>query len=101
MAFLYISEFAKLISDAAGKEVAAPDFSSLTAEQRVPIGAGSVQSAPLSSMTRFVLVSTDAICSIAYGANPTAVVVVHRMAANESRFYGATGPNIIAVIANV
>jgi hypothetical protein len=100
MATLYISEFSRVMLDARGLEVMAPDLDSLTAEQTVTIGVGSTQSNPLNSATRFVLLANDAIYSLAYGSNPTAVITAHRIAANEVRFYGATGGNKIAAIAN-
>jgi hypothetical protein len=87
--------------DNLGEPVMAPDWDSLVAEQNVPITIASVQSAPLNSATKFVLCSNDAVCSYAYGANPTAVATAHRVPANADRFYGVTGgTNRIAVIAN-
>ena|SRR6266851_6432303 len=100
MSTLYISEFSRLIADATGKEVAAPDFNYLIAEQRVTISGTHAESAALNSMTRFVLIATDVVCSIAYGPAPAAVNTAHRLAANESRFYGATAPNLFSVISN-
>lgn len=100
MATLYISEFTRIKIDAHGQPVMAPDWDSLVAEQFVAITGSSLQSAALNSATTFVLQEVDAICSLAYGKSPTAVTTAHRLAANEVRFYGASGGNKIAVIAN-
>jgi hypothetical protein len=97
---LYISEFARAAIDSQGQEIPAPDWEYLVAEQSVNIGVSSTQSNALNSTTRFVLLSMDAACSLAYGANPTAVTTAHRCATNEVRFYGAGGGKKLAVIAN-
>lgn len=101
MATLYISEFARVILDARGEAVLAPDWDSLTAEQNVAIGAISAQSQPLNSATRYVLLNMDEACSLAYGLNPVANPAFHRCGPNETRFYGATSGNRIAVVQNV
>jgi hypothetical protein len=73
------------------------------ANQNVAITAGSLSSAAFNALTTYVMISTDSVCSLAFGTAPTAVTTAHRMAANETRFY--TIPNDagykVAVIANV
>ncbi len=99
MATLYITEIANLVFDNRSNAVAAPAMPPV-AEQAVAITGGSVQSAAFQTLTRFVMVSTDSICSLAWGANPTAVTTAQRMAANETRFYGVIPGQKLAAIAN-
>jgi orotate phosphoribosyltransferase len=47
-----------------------------------------------------VRVHTDAICSIAYGANPTATINSFRMNANTTEYFGVNPGDKIAVISN-
>lgn len=68
----------------------------------VVIGAGSLQSAAFNANTTIVRVHVDAICSIAFGTNPTATVNTRRMAANATEYFGVPkGQSFkLAVIAN-
>lgn len=81
MATLYITEFAAQGRDGAGYVAPAPMVPPL-AEQTVAIGAGSVQSNAFAATTAIVRVVADAVCSIAWGANPTATAAKARIPAN-------------------
>ena len=70
------------------------------AEQTVAIGGASVQSGAFNPKTIFIRVHTDAICSISFGANPTASATTARMAANTTEYFAVQSGHKIAVIAN-
>lgn len=92
MATLYITEHARQGRDLAGYVIqGVPEYPTL-AEQVVAIGGASAQSAALNASTTFVVLSSDAVCSVAISANPTAVATNRRLPANT--------PVAIAVPAN-
>lgn len=66
----------------------------------VVIGAGSLQSAAFDYATVVVRIHTDAICSIAFGTNPTATTSTQRMSADSTEYFSVKGGQKIAVIAN-
>lgn len=70
------------------------------AEQTVAIGGGSTQSAAFNAKTQIIRVHTDAICSIAIGANPTATANTARLAANATEYFKVAPGDKIAVITN-
>src|SRR5262245_60112505 len=85
MAFLYIAEFTDISQVPSGRiQVvrAAP-----IVEQRIAIGGGSAQSATFDPRTRVVRLHPDAICSIAFGTNPTAAVTNARMSAGQTEYF--------------
>jgi hypothetical protein len=104
MAVLYISEYKYIAS--VDTELGVRDNPTpvaqepAVAEQHVAIGAGSVQSAAFGPNTHMIRVHTDAICSIAIGANPTAVATAKRLAANQTEYFGVQPGHLIAVITN-
>ena len=85
MATLYVAEFVTIGGTGnfpvAGAQVAP------VAEQTVSIGGTSVQSSTFNANTTFVRIHTDAICSIAFGTNPTATTAKMRMAANQTEYF--------------
>lgn len=100
MAVLYITEFAsagQFIGTAVpvGAEPSNKD-------QTVAISGSSAQSTALVNNTTLVRVHTDAICSIAFGANPTAVATNRRLAANQTEYFQVPQNSAlkIAVISN-
>jgi hypothetical protein len=101
MAFLYIAEFSNVLEMTAGAVsiAATPPI----VEQKVPIGA--VQNSnPFNKATRLVRLHCDAICSVAFGNNPTAAISNMRMAANQTEYFKVNGgpvPDQISVITNV
>lgn len=99
MAFIYVHEYARQPLDRAGQLVPAGEEPALASYQ-VAIGVGSAQSAAFNAKTKFISVHADAICSVKFGANPTAVATEGRMAANETRYFGVQPGDKIAVIQN-
>lgn len=99
MATLYITEVKELGVANFGKDIAAPKMPP-EAEQTVAIGGASTQSNAFAPTTHFIIVHSDAICSLAFGANPTAAGSAHRLAANETRFYGVNAGDKVAAITN-
>ena len=104
MSTLYITEFADatmagLISPSPLFPIPAP-MTPPVAEQNVTIGMSSTQSAAFNAETTFIMVNCDAACSLAFGADPTAVATAQRMGANETRFYGVVPGQKLAVITN-
>lgn len=99
MASLYIAEFKRLGLAGFGahaQSVLAPP----EAEQKVAIGGSSTPSSAFGSTTRMIRVHTDAICSIAIGANPTATASLMRLAAGQTEYFGVNAGDKIAVITN-
>ena len=100
MAFIYITEYREQAKDTMGHLLPA-GLEPAIANQRVAHTGTSAQSAALDAQTKFVMVHADSICSIKFGASPTAVVGEHRMGAGETRYYGVNIPSLkIAVITN-
>lgn len=87
MAVLYVTEFSNQGQDARALTMQAVALEPPLAEQTVAIGAGSVQSNALNAGTTFVRVHTDAICSIAFGTNPTASATTRRLAAGSTEYF--------------
>ena len=86
MAILYVTEFAAIGRDTAGKQTLLPTEPPL-AEQTAVIGVGSVASSAFNAGTSLVRIHTDAICSISFGATPTATATNRRMAANSTEYF--------------
>jgi hypothetical protein len=100
MASVYVTEYLALGKGALDNVTQAPAEPPL-AEQLVAITGSSTQSAAFNQRTRFVRVHADAICSVAFGSNPTAVNTAKRLAANQTEYFGVNGNDKIAVITNV
>lgn len=92
-----ITSYDKLPSDQQGRLVFAGMEPSI-GNQQVSITGGSLQSAALSDITRFVRIHTDGAIRIAFGVNPTASAASQRMAANSTEFFGVQPGTKIAVI---
>jgi len=101
MATVYITEYARQGRDASGFQMVVADEPPV-ANQTVAITAGSVQSSAFNALTRFVRVSTDAVCSIEFGDNPTATTSTRRMPANTTEYFAVPqgGSYKLAVITN-
>lgn len=104
MPTLYITEYVRQGAGRRGDTILAGEDPPL-AQQTVAITGASTQSANLNAKTRFVRVHTDAICSIASGANPTATTVKRRLGANHTEYFAVNPTQVdegfrIAVIAN-
>ena len=101
MAKVYVTEFANRGQDG-NAQFMQMGLEPQTANQTVAIGAGSVQSSSFNSLTTFVRVHTDAICSIEFGTNPTATADTRRLAANQTEFFSVPKGQAfkVAVITN-
>lgn len=77
MATLYINEYSGILDDRV--QIAAEPA---LATQTVAIGASHAESVAFTANTRFVYLSADAICSIAFGASPVATTGNFRLPAN-------------------
>lgn len=99
MATLYISEYQELAraEPGMGQIAQAPAL----VEQTVAIGGGSLQSAAFNPSTRFIRVSTDAICSISIDFTPTATTGKGRLPADNVEYFGVRPGMKIAVISNI
>ncbi len=99
MATLYITEFS------------GPGFEGVTghlpiaalpsvAEQTKAIGGTSAQSNAFNAQTKVVRLHTDAICSVAFGSNPTATATSMRLPADHTEYFAVTPGHKVAVISN-
>ncbi len=86
MAKLYVTEFS---SPSAPQGLSTPTASEpLNVDQTpVAIAASSTQSSAFANNTQLVRLHTDAICSVAFGTNPTATANSRRMAANQTEYF--------------
>jgi len=102
MSVLYVTEFSQRGQDGRNFTIDSMTLEPPLAEQTVAIGAGSVQSNALNAATTYVRVHADAICSIAFGTNPTATATTRRMAANTTEYFGVPKNQAfkVAVITN-
>lgn len=102
MSTLYVAEYEKLLVDTNGNVVMAPHEPPL-AEQTITIGMSTAKLGnPFSSRTKFVQLSTDAICSVAFG-NPSGLAATssnQRLPANTIVFKGVNPGDSVAAITN-
>lgn len=102
MSFLYITEF----SDVAivGHGVPAIPMTPPVAEQKIAISGTSLASATFNANTRFVVLQSDVICSIAWGTSaspPTAAITNKRVSPGVDLGFGVQGGlGQVAVISN-
>jgi hypothetical protein len=99
MAFAYITEYLRQPKDAIDRVLPAGQEPAL-AVQKIAIGAGSIQSAPFNAKTTFVRINVDVVCSIQFGANPTATAADTRMSADATEYFGVVPGQRVAVITN-
>lgn len=100
MATLYITEFSDLsVSFARGnlaQVVAQPPV-----VEQTPLAIGvAAQSAAFNANTTLVRLHADSVCSILFGANPTATTANARMAAGQTEYFGVAPGMKVSVIAN-
>ena len=98
MAVLYVSEYAQLAN--ANGQVVAAGQEPARVEQSLAISGASNPSAAFGASTQFVRLHTDVICSVLFGAAPTAVTTAKRMAAGQTEFFGVVPGQKVAVILN-
>jgi hypothetical protein len=102
MSKLYISEYAR-VTQASGPGsavVQAPEEPPVTT-QVVDFTSGVAQSVAFSVKTRFVRIHTDAICSVKFGAAPTATVNDPRLAAGQTELRGVPGDGSAAKVSAI
>lgn len=89
MATLYVSEYANVAavghSYGPATVVGQAPLEPPLAEYTVPFGSAS---AAFQAKTTFVRLHADAICSVAFGASPSASTTNKRMAANQTEYFG-------------
>ncbi|OXE35719.1 MAG: hypothetical protein CGW95_12255 [Phenylobacterium zucineum] len=102
MAKLYVTEFQQQGADLQGVAIPIGKQPASIDQTPVVIGAGSLQSAAFSAQTCLVRIHTDAICSIAFGTNPTASANTMRMGANTTEYFSVLPGSAmkVAVITN-
>lgn len=61
---------------------------------------GMATSVAFNARTRFVRLNCDAVCSVAFGPNPTATTDSQRMSSNQTEYKGVNPGDKVAVIAN-
>lgn len=98
MAVVYITEYARAGLTPRTGILAAEEPP--VATQTVAITVGSVQSSVFNASTTFVRVATDAVCSVLFGANPTATSTSPRFAANSVEYFAVMPGQRLAVITN-
>jgi hypothetical protein len=100
---LYISEFSNLpfVSNGVIQE---PDAATWIADQHVAIGGSHAESAGFNVATRYIVISADAVCSIAWtmpGATTNPATTSNlRVPANMPMRFGVVGGMKLSVIAN-
>jgi hypothetical protein len=99
MALLDVTEYRELTVTGVGHIVMAGQEPAVLTQQ-VAITPGSLQSAPLSDVTRFVRIHADATCRVAVGSNPVASASSMRMVAGGTEYLGVLPGLKIAVIAS-
>lgn len=85
MAALYITEFDTVGVDIIGRETFLPKQLPI-AEQKVTFTT-STQSSALNERTTLVRVQADGICSILFGANPTATTSNMRLTSGQTEYF--------------
>ena len=97
MASVYITEHyaPKLVAGNMLPAVSMPPI----AEQKITIGA-STQSSAFNALTQVVGIHAEAVCSVAFGADPTATSANRRLAANSTEYFEVTAGHKVAVITN-
>lgn len=70
------------------------------ASQTVVNTGATTQSAAFNADTKIICIHTDSICSVEFGANPTATTASRRLAANSTEFFEVGAGHKVAVILN-
>lgn len=97
MTTLSITEYANLARSGDGPFVLTGQEPAV-AEQEINITGSTQSSAPFNARTRFIMVHAAAVCALAFGDTPSAVAGRHRLGAGETRFYGVSPGQRVAVI---
>jgi hypothetical protein len=83
MAKIYVTEF-RNGQVQLGTADNIPSMIGIVDQTPITVGASSAQSAAFDGGTSMIRLHTDAICSVAFGTNPTATTNNMRLAANET-----------------
>lgn len=70
------------------------------ASQTVVNTGATTQSAAFNAETKIICIHTDSICSVEFGANPTATTSSRRLAANSTEFFEVVAGQKVAVVLN-
>jgi hypothetical protein len=95
MATLYVTEFPPNMPSALQVASMPP-----IAEQTVAIGVGSAASNAFNGATGLVRLHADVVCSVAFGASPTAAATNARLAAGQTEYFAVRPGMKVAVITN-
>jgi hypothetical protein len=91
MATLYIAEFETL--GVGGNIASVPPI----AEQTRTLSGSSAQSSNFNAKTRYLRLTTDTICSVAFGADPTATASNMRLAVGSVEYFSVQGGKLAAI----
>ena len=98
MAKLYISEYDDIN---VRQGVLTPIVVEPALVEQTPVVIGSeTDSAAFSARTRIVRLHADAICSVLFGASPTATTNSKRLAADQTEYFRVNPGDKVSVIAN-
>jgi len=107
MATLYITEFQALGQSGLPTSGFGPNGPTQAALQPpvvdqtpIVISGASTQSAAFNTATTLVRIHADSVCSVLFGANPTATTANARLASGQTEYFGVAGGMKVAVIAN-
>ena len=98
MAKLYVTEYSRL-AYVEGSSVGQVGQDPALAEQAFTFTT-TTQSTAFNLGTQLIRVHTDAICSVAIGADPTATTSTRRMAAGQTEYFGVRPGHKIAAVTN-
>jgi hypothetical protein len=107
MATLYIREYAGIAMmtnvSSVGPAILAAQAPSEPGiiDQTVPISGSATSSSAFNTNTNMVRIHTDAICSIVFGATPSATTSSARLAANQTEYFRVNAGQKVSVILNV
>ena len=99
MAKLYVTEFVGA-DEKTNTLVPAAKTAGLVDQTPITITGTSAQSAAFGAGASLIRVHTDAICSIAFGTNPTATTSNLRLGAGQTEYFAVVPGGKLAVIQN-
>ena len=99
MAKVYVTEFVGA-DEKTNVLVPAAKVAGLVDQTPITLTGSSAQSAAFGAGAGLVRVHTDAICSIAFGANPTATTSSMRLGAGQTEYFAVAPGMKVAVISN-
>jgi hypothetical protein len=97
MSLFRITEFDKTGVNDIPKSLPIVQYPCVTVQAALTLSESSQQSAAFDAFTTFICVSTEAACTFAVGADPTASADSELLSAGESRYLGVRPGDKIAV----